>query len=300
MEYNTLQQTANLSQIRVRRKDLYEDNSSLSSFSSSSSSLHHHYHRKNKNEEEAEKARAELNARLSSLLAVQPLDSSSSSVSRVEASSASTPGRRWDGDTLAGDEEEEFFSFRLFSTSAPTQKVALVADHEKPHQGPAISRRPIEHYIRGELSLEQVEAFRLAAVSAGDVVAGARSRAWGLEVPWRVKTVVLTPGEKGLVKVLKRHGGSGSEGGGEVLGTGRKRPGKKRRIALRTKEKASKEAAKAAEAQKMTKEEHLREKKKRLNREKKLKRRQKEREKKLAGKGGEEDGGDQSDEEDSE
>lgn len=278
----------------MRRKDLYEDNSSLSS--SSSSSPHHH---KNKYEE-AEQARAELNARLSSLLAVQPLDASSSSANRAGSpTSAQTPGRRWDGDTLAGDDGEEF-SFRLFSTSAPTQKVALIADHEKPHQGPAISRRPIEHYIRGELSPEQVEAFRLAAVSAGDVVAGARSRAWGLEVPWRVKTVVLTSGEKGLVEVLKRHGGSGSEGGGEVLRTGRKRPGKKRRIALRIKEKASKEAAKAAEAQKMTKEEHLREKKKRLNREKKLKRRQKEREKKLAGKGGEEDGGDQSDEEDSE
>ncbi|KAK0752389.1 hypothetical protein B0T18DRAFT_426868 [Schizothecium vesticola] len=157
------------------------------------------------------------------------------------------------------DKEEEEFEFRLFSTSAPTQHVNLA---EEVHQGPAISQRPVEFYVRGALTEEEKARFRAAAVSGEEVVRGARGRAWGLEVPWRV----------GEAKV-------------EGEAKGRKRPGKKRRIALRIKVKAAKEA----EAKKMSKEEHLKEKKKRLNREKKLKRRQKEKEKKMAaGQGGEE------------
>lgn len=179
------------------------------------------------------------------------------------------------------DKEEEEFEFRLFSTSAPTQHINLA---EEVHQGPAMSQRPVEFYVRGPLTEEEKARFRAAAVSGEEVVRGARERAWGLEVPWRVVRIVGTArGKKGRVGEVVREGGAQRDDKGEGEAKGRKRPGKKRRIALRIKLKAAKEE----EAKKMSKEEHLKEKKKRLNREKKLKRRQKEKEKKMAaGQGG--------------
>lgn len=174
-------------------------------------------------------------------------------------------------------EEEEEFEFRLFSTSAPTQHINLA---EEVHQGPAMSQRPVEFYVRGPLTEEEKARFRAAAVSGEEVVMGARGRAWGLEVPWRVVRIVgAIRGKKGRGAEAGKVVGE-AKGKGEVEGEpkGRKRPGKKRRIALRIKLKAAKEE----EAKKMSKGEHLKEKKKRLNREKKLKRRQKEKEKKMA------------------
>ena len=199
------------------------------------------------------------------------------------------------------EDEAVEFDFRLFSTAGrqqkqqqpPPQKVVLAPrDEDEKHDGPALSRRPVSYYVRGELSAEERARYQLAAVSGGDVVARARQRAWGLEVPWRVTKVVIRsggnrePGKGGGANII-----DGDDDGVRMMG--RKRPGKKRRILLRTREKAKKEAAVAAEKQRVTKEEHLKAKKKRLNREKKLKRRQKDKEKKLAAKtegGG--DGGD--------
>lgn len=176
-------------------------------------------------------------------------------------------------------EDQDEFEFRLFSTSAPTQHINLA---EEVHHGPAMSQRPVEFYVRGPLTEEEKARFRAAAVSGEEVVSGARGRAWGLEVPWRVVRVVgATRGNKGRGAGVGKVVGEAKEKGeveGEGEAKGQKRPGKKRRIALRIKLKAAKEE----EAKKMSKEEHLKEKKKRLNREKKLKRRQKEKEKKMA------------------
>lgn len=212
--------------------------------------------------------RAELNALLAGLLSIQP----------VSGEHGDDEGADGNSDAQQDPVVDEY-EFRLFSTSGPGQKVVLATEDD----APAIRSRPISFYLRGELSPEERERFQVAAVSADEVLVEARRRAWGLEVPWRATRIVLPMGRKSqLVRDVGVLEGS----------KGRKRPGKKRRIAIRTKEKARKEASEAAEKQKMTKEEHLREKKKRLNREKKLKRRQKDREKKLEAKRGQDSGQD--------
>lgn len=239
----------------VRREDLFISPSSSRAFSPG-----------NETPKPPTESEAALNARLARLVAITlpPLPNSDD---------VPMP------DAQEDKEEEEEFEFRLFSTSAPTQHINLA---EEVHQGPAMSQRPVEFYVRGPLTEEEKARFRAAAVSGEEVVMGARGRAWGLEVPWRVVRIVGgRRGKKGrgaeAGKVVGEAKGKGEvEGEGEPKG--RKRPGKKRRIALRIKLKVVKEE----EAKKMSKEEHLKEKKKRLNREKKLKRRQKEKEKKMA------------------
>ncbi|KAK1826097.1 hypothetical protein QBC39DRAFT_398808 [Podospora conica] len=256
---------------RVRREDLFTSPSPSSSRSSSPTP---------KPTTPSPQEEADLKSRLARLVALPPLtNANDNDVSMPDA-----------------DPEEEF-EFRLFSTSAPTQHINLA---EEVHHGPAMSQRPVEFYVRGELTEEEKARFRAAAVSGEEVKIGAQGRAWGLEVPWRVVRVVGAGGKKGRGKV----DGAGERGdGGKVdqagagEAKGRKKPNKKRRIAMRIKLKAIKEE----EAKKMSKEEHLKEKKKRLNREKKLKRRQKEKEKKkAAGQGGGDADGDMSSDDESE
>ncbi|KAK3360007.1 hypothetical protein B0T25DRAFT_534502 [Lasiosphaeria hispida] len=240
---------------RVRRQDLYD------------SASERHSSPEGDDEEKAE-IRAKLNARLSNLLSLGPIE-----VGNV----ADDDGA--DGADEANDQppDDGEFEFRLFSTSGPSHKVLLAT--EETHQGPPISERPISYYVRGDLAPEEKERLRFSAVSGSDVMAASKQRAWGLEVPWRVTKIVISAGRR-----------KGEQGGERIAeeSQGRKRPGKKRRITLRIKEKAAKEAAAAKAEKLMTKEEHLREKKKRLNREKKLKRRKKEKEAKMAlrGEGG--------------
>ncbi|KAK3378438.1 hypothetical protein B0H63DRAFT_479880, partial [Podospora didyma] len=256
---------------RVRRQDLYDSASERQSSPEDDDG------------QEAE-VRAKLNARLSALFALNISNAHDPMEEAVVAEAEAA-----DGGVDANVEPE--FEFRLFSTSAP--KVVLASDAEMAgiHQGPAISRRPLSCHIRGELTPKEQERFQFSAVSGSQVVDGARQRAWGLEVPWRVTKITISTGEKGKNISIKPQPPSaaasflGGQESSEVVQGKRKRPGKKRRIALRIKDKAKKEQ----ELEKMTKEEHLKEKKKRLNRERKLKRRQKEKEKKLVNKG---EGGD--------
>ncbi|KAK3299309.1 uncharacterized protein B0H64DRAFT_422801 [Chaetomium fimeti] len=105
--------------------------------------------------------------------------------------------------TATGEEE---FEFRLFATPPttpyssaaaaapppPPPKVVLEDESEVRYEGPALSQRPLSHHLRGELSAQEREQFRLAAVAGGEVRAWAARRAWGLEVPWRVTKVVET------------------------------------------------------------------------------------------------------------
>ncbi|KAK0614109.1 hypothetical protein B0T14DRAFT_570083 [Immersiella caudata] len=243
---------------RVRREDLFDSSSERGSSPDE------------ENEIAAARLRTKLNAQLSNLLAVN-----------VDA------GRQGDEDVTmgedGGDEQppEEEFEFRLFSTSGPSQKIVLSTEGK--HEGPALSQRPTSFYVRGELTPEELERFKSAAVNGADVIAEARKRAWGLEVPWRVTEIVVSTGRKQHRTSAQAATASGTKATEGEPGK-RKRPGKKQRIKLRKEEKSKKED----EKKKMTKEEHLKEKKKRLNREKKIKRRQKEKEKKAAMKGGSE------------
>lgn len=184
-------------------------------------------------------------------------------------------------------EEEEGYSFRLFSTAGPAPKVVL-EDDSKVEEGKLLRGRPLSYYIVTDISPEKKQQYEMAAVSGEDVIARSKVRAWGLELPWRVQTIKVT-----------RKAGAG-EGGKRSLvhvedeqPAKRKRPGKKRRVAMRTKARAEAVAQEAAKQKMADKEEHLKEKKKRLNRLKKLRKRAK----KKAGKGGGESEEDSSDEE---
>lgn len=233
--------------------------------------------------------RARLNQRLSSLLGLElstaePVSDESAGLAAAGAPGQDEPGER-------EEKHDEEFEFRLFSTSATTAapaKVVLDAsddeDADLGRGGFTVATRPVEYYVAGEPTAEQLERYRYSAVTGEDILLGARRRAWGLERPWRVVRIALPV--KGAKSSKTKTTPAAARPGDEVdLAEKRKRPGKKRRIAMRVKAKAEKERREAEEKHKQSKEEHLLEKKKRLNREKKLKRRAKEREKKLATKG---------------
>jgi hypothetical protein len=201
--------------------------------------------------------------------------------SGVVDSAEELPDAPADGD----GEDEPAFEFRLFSTSGAAPKV-VVADEDE-GDGAILASRPQSYHLKEEFTVEELERFNKVAVDYADIIRGAQQRAWGLEVPWKVTKITLAAGKLSTSTVRK---GCTDEVITEEPGK-RKRPGKKRRIVLRTKEKERKQKeeerkakAEAAAKQRLTKEEHLKEKKKRLNREKKLKRRQKGKEKKLSGK----------------
>lgn len=247
--------------------------------------------------EDAEE-RARLNERLSSMLGLDLLAPEPAPVPGQGLDAADAHGRDEGaaGDQADGNREEEF-EFRLFSTaagaaSAPAKVVLSASDDEDAARGDGAFVQPVRpesYYLAGEATPEQQERYRWAAVTAEDVAAGASKRAWGLERPWRVVKISLSSRKPpsraaGLVAGAKTAGEDTAEDGPK-----RKRPGKKRRIAVRIKARAEKEKREAERArreaeekQRVSKEEHLLEKKKRLNREKKLKRRAKEKEKKLA------------------
>lgn len=281
----------------MRRDHLY-DSSSSSSDAGSASHV-------DDAKEDAE-VRAKLNERLASLLG---LDLSGAPPAAEQTES----GRAHEGegeDRVDNKPEEEEFEFRLFSTSsktaAPAKVVLAASDDEDAPRGDGgftVPVRPTSYYVAARPTPEQLEKYRWAAVSGQDVVLGARKRAWGLERPWRVtrlrvppKSITLLPAQ-GLVSLPtasavppRDHDTSGDDEEEQqqqqhqqtAAKKNRKRPGKKRRVASRTKARAEAEKREAEAQNKMTKEEHLKEKKKRLNREKKLKRRAKEKEKKLA------------------
>lgn len=236
--------------------------------------------------------RARLDERMSGMFALDDLGTGASGKEVLESGGVGQADGQPDDDAAADGrpaaaEKEEAFEFRLFSTSDSARVVlapeddGIVGDGE----GGIASTRPVSFYVRGDLSPEERSGFQHAAVGYDDVLRAAGRRAWGLEVPWRVTHVTVKPGRCGdaAVEVRVGEGMAAQQHAAEDPGK-RKRPGKKRRILLRTRERARKEKEEAAGKQKMAKEEHLKEKKKRLNRERKLKRRQKEREKKLAGK----------------
>lgn len=180
--------------------------------------------------------------------------------------------------------EDLGFSFRLFRNEAPSHKVVLEQDdglEQAGEGGFVVARRPDSYYIAEEPSSDVMTKFRATAVTADYLFQDAKKRRWGLEKPWRVTSITVTTKSAG-----EDLASSHAEAAATAESANRKkRPGKRRRIILRTRQKARKEREEAEKSKLVEKEQHLQDKKKRLNREKKLKRRAKEREKKLGSKG---------------
>ncbi|KAI0552627.1 hypothetical protein F4679DRAFT_74425 [Xylaria curta] len=271
---------------RVRRKDL--DDSASASTSSGEEEVGH--------DAEAELAlRAKLNAQLSGLLdfsfKVEP------KVQRHEAGQLKDQLQDQAPDVASEvqqeneNPEEEAFAFRLFRDEALTHTVVLTNDEDPAALGDGgfvVPSRPRSYYIASPPSPGKVSEYRSVAVSAEYVLADAKRRRWGLEKPWRV--IHLTSNSNsGAPKTISRS--AQEEDSAEKKKAKRTRPGKKHRIILRVREKATREREEAAKKSILEKEQHLQEKKKRLNRERKLKRRQKEREKKAEAQGTNPDGG---------
>ncbi|RFU78823.1 hypothetical protein TARUN_3390 [Trichoderma arundinaceum] len=183
-----------------------------------------------------------------------------------------------------GEAEDESYAFRLFSTAGPAPKVVL-ENNDRVEEGKLIRGRPLSYYLVTDISPEQKQRYEMAAVSGEDVIARSQVRAWGLELPWRVTTIKATrkagPGEGARAIHVE-----------DEQQVKRKRPGKKRRVAMRTKARAKAKEEEATKQKMADKEEHIKEKKRRLNRLKKLRKRAK----KKAEKGEDGEAGGESDE----
>jgi hypothetical protein len=188
-------------------------------------------------------------------------------------------------DEVPGEEE---FEFRLFNTSKAVTKIVLPDEQEElSHLGNGkfvVPSRPLSFYLAPKPSDQLQAEFEFSAVTGDEILERSRQRCWGLELPWRVTQITLAGSDKsgGLSGDIAL---KGAETGNLV--DKRRRPSKKKRIAVRIKEKARLEKKAALEREKeakqkesQDKEEYLREKKKRLNRQKKLKRRAKNKEEK--------------------
>lgn len=239
-------------------------------------------------DEEADAAlRDRLNAQLSGLLSFGRADTSvgAQQQQQEEQQQQQGPDAAPDHHGDDGDAEEDLaFSFRLFRDEAPSHKVVLERDDALEQTGGGgfvVARRPTSYYLAEKPSQDAMAGFRAAAVTPDYLFQDARRRRWGLEKPWRVTDITIST--KGVgADSLNRHAGVPPTAAGAESAGGRKRPGKRRRIILRTRQKARQEREEAEKLKLVEKEQHLMDKKKRLNREKKLKRRAKEREKKHA------------------
>ncbi|ETS79617.1 hypothetical protein PFICI_09470 [Pestalotiopsis fici W106-1] len=229
-------------------------------------------------DEDAEKElRRRLNAQLSGLLdfdITAPTEPVKGSSGQVIGEAAAAEDGEEEPDELA-------FEFRLFRDEAPSHTVVIQQNEDKPGAlgagGFVMPRRPDAYYIAEAPDAATLEKLRYSAVSSDHLLADAGRRRWGLERPWRVLRISvsgkpLTDGSSSAVTATAD----------DADAKKKRRPGKKRRIVLRTRAKAEKEKAEAARKFLESKEEHLKAKKQRLNREKKLKRRAKDKEKKAA------------------
>ncbi|KAI1753369.1 hypothetical protein F4782DRAFT_92757 [Xylaria castorea] len=260
---------------RVRRKDF--DDSASASTSSGEEEVGH--------DSEAELAlRAKLNAQLTGLLdfkfTVEPKAQPHQAGQPKDQVQRQAPGLTSDVPQEDANPEEEAFTFRLFRDEALTHTVVLTNDDDPAalgNGGFVVPSRPRSYYIASPPSLGKVSEYRSVAVSAEYVLADAKRRRWGLEKPWRV---IHTTPNSNAASPKTIPGPAQEKGSAEKKETKRTRPGKKHRIILRVREKATRDREEATKKLVLEKEQHLQEKKKRLNRERKLKRRQKEREKK--------------------
>ncbi|KAK1972917.1 hypothetical protein LY78DRAFT_688044 [Colletotrichum sublineola] len=244
---------------------------------------------------------AKLHARMAGMLDLSGIDQGPAETAAAAAAAADDDTAMTDGpgrDTQGDDDDNapEEFEFRLFTTTDPTTKIALVDEDERGLQGDGamLRGRPLSYYIAGEPTPEARAELAFAAVSGDEVVARARQRWWGMEMPWRVTRI---PSASGAAAESGKCVGEEEEEEETAAAAAarRRRPGKKKRVALRVRERERKKKAEEQERAKLGKEEALKEKKKRLNRLKKLRKRAKAKEgKKGDGGAAEGDEGDES------
>lgn len=169
------------------------------------------------------------------------------------------------------EKENDMVSFRLFA-SAPTRTKEQIIRIRSPSietQKPGLIQphRPQSYYFTGNDSHQLNAQFAIAAVDGNDIIARSKQACPGSRMPWRVAVIDPAQDQTGKSATMKTTSTPGSEPAKKT------KPGKKHRIALRTKKAASKAAA-------ADKEIAEREKRTKRNREKKVKKREKEKAKK--------------------
>jgi hypothetical protein len=194
---------------------------------------------------------------------------------------SSDAGDDWEKEVEEVEEDEPGpmeYDFSLFGGTVAAQTKVILEDEDAPQgEGGLVNpRRPLSFYVVNNVPEEQKRQYSFAAVSGEDVLMRSSWRRWALEVPWKVTHIPAA--RKGRCDASE---GKKKEEEEEGV-VKRRRPGKKRRIALRVKQRLAKDKAEAAAAQKVEKEEHIKDKKKRMNRLKKLRKRAKNREQKQA------------------
>lgn len=182
-----------------------------------------------------------------------------------------------------GEEEGgEVFEFRLFGdqigNSGEAQKIVLNDEHEESSGAGGFLRLRDPRVFFVERAVGDRKArFEAVAVSGEEVKQNSGKRAWGLEVPWRVRVLRVT--EKGTIQPSTFDANEDEADGEDIK---KRRPGKKRRVILRCRKKLRDEMAKKRQLDLESKQEAEKEKRTRKNREKKVKKRLKEKAKKSA------------------
>ncbi|KAH8682873.1 hypothetical protein BGZ60DRAFT_524221 [Tricladium varicosporioides] len=229
-------------------------------------------------------------ARLASLYG--PITTSSNATtSNVDSQSFNGLDKR-DIENMVEDAEEapenHEFEFRLFSTSATSfrknpglQKIIL--EEEDSYLGGGRFIKPCRdpaYYFASKAEGDKKLRFDTIALTGKQVEELSKQRAWGLEVPWRVR--VLAIGANSRLQVDGTITGK-VETVVEGKGGKRKKPGKKRRIILREAKKKRELLTEQRRKEQELKEETEKEKRTRKNREKKVKRKLREKAKKSGG-----------------
>ncbi|CAK7205430.1 hypothetical protein SEUCBS139899_008201 [Sporothrix eucalyptigena] len=116
------------------------------------------------------------------------------------------------------------FAFRLFSGSGKTAATTKDADATEPGATVAAPApivllddgdgtealgpggivnppRPLSFYLAGEPTAEAMAQYTQSTLTGEDIIKASNARAWGLEVPWRVRTV-LRADSKGAMRAL--------------------------------------------------------------------------------------------------
>lgn len=185
-------------------------------------------------------------------------------------------------ETADGDEEKEF-EFRFFAGEA-VHRIVLRDEVVVKGEGGLVNMRDPRVFFVPKAVGERRLGLESMALSGEQVLKAAKRRAWGLEVPWRVKVIKVS--EKLSQKAVSESNEDailGVELDDSDAVNKKKKPGKKRRIILRERKKKRDELAELWRTERQRKEETEKEKRTRKNREKKLKRRMKERALKAAG-----------------
>ncbi|KAL8922409.1 MAG: hypothetical protein Q9172_003565 [Xanthocarpia lactea] len=181
------------------------------------------------------------------------------------------------------DLNEEAYEFQLFS-QIPTQSAVSTPQPPKIFlRSPSLevkepgfirSVRSHDFYFTGAVTSEDQKRMQDVAIEGQHVMRESKTTWPGFKLPWRVTTVTLPSHEQANAVTIPLD---------DAQSRKRKRPGKKRRIAIRTKTQARKEREKVARLAEAEKAALMMEKRSKRNREKKLKRREKARSQKKDG-----------------